>query len=54
MKQIQMAKDKTNSLLGNTDQFKFKYKKESGVASEIDQRAPQIVSAKEPLKLKAG
>jgi hypothetical protein len=28
MKQIQMAKEKTNSLLGNTDHFKFKYKKD--------------------------
>jgi hypothetical protein len=33
-----MAKEKTNSLLGNTDQFKFKFKKEGGVASELDQR----------------
>jgi len=29
MKQIQMAKEKTNSLLGNTDHFKFKFKKDS-------------------------
>jgi hypothetical protein len=32
MKQIQMAKEKTNSLLVNTDHFKFKFKKEGGVA----------------------